>query len=85
MINDEEAPLAAFSTPQKLLKELDDLVWELDLTYWDAALHYCEKHNIEVEALAALVNRNNNLKELLKVDCEALNFLPKTTRIPGLD
>lgn len=85
MIGDELQPVAAFSTPQKLFREIEDLVWEFDITWMEAVIHYAEKKGVEIEAVAALISKNANLKEKIKEEAEGLNFLPKTTRIPGLD
>lgn len=81
---EEASSPVSFVTPQKLYEEIEDLVWAEDISYLDAILLYAERNNIEAESLSVLINKNQNLKELLRKDAEDLNFLPKTVRIPGL-
>lgn len=85
MIGDEVIPVAAFSTPQRLFKEIEDLVWQHDISWLDATVLYAELNEVEIEAVASLISRNANLKEKIKEEAEILNYLPKTTRIPGLE
>jgi hypothetical protein len=85
MIGEDPTPVAAFSTPQKLYNELEELVWQHDITWMDAVLLYAEQRNVDIEAVAAMISKNANLKEHIRTDAENLHFLPKTTRIPGLE
>jgi hypothetical protein len=85
MIGDEVEPVAAFSNPTKLFKDVEDLVWLHDISWLDAVVLHAEQNGVEVEAVAGLINRNANLKALIAKDAEDLNFLPKTIRIPGIE
>ncbi|AGS81149.1 hypothetical protein [Caulobacter phage Cr30] len=82
---EEKEPLVAFSTPTKFYEEITDLVWEFDISYIEAIVHYCEKKGLEIETVAGLIKQNPNLQELLSEDFEKLNYLPKRTRIPGFE
>lgn len=63
-------------------KEIETLVATLDIDYIDACLLYCEQHDIEIEQLALLLQRNQNIKSKIQIDAEKLNFIKKTQRLP---
>ena len=48
----------------------------------DAIQYYCEQNKIEPETIGKLVQ--GALKQKVREEAENLNFLPKSTRIPGL-
>ena len=48
----------------------------------DAIQYYCEQNKIEPETIGKLVQ--GALKQKVREEAESLNFLPKTTKIPGL-
>lgn len=50
--------------------------------YLDAILHYCEKHDIEIESIARYIKKNVVLKARLQEEAEELNYLQKTARLP---
>ena len=75
---------SVFSTPEKLFQDVEDLVWEHDITWLEAVMLYSEKKNVEVEAVAALISKNANFKDFIRKDAEDLHYLPKTTRLPGM-
>jgi hypothetical protein len=58
------------------------LVEQKNLSYMDAIVLYCEQTNCEVESAAKLVS--GVIKSKLKMEAEALHFLPKseTGRLP---
>jgi hypothetical protein len=61
---------------------IEELVWEKDITYMDAMMLYCEQHNFELEIAAKLIS--GALKSKIKLEAEELHFLPKsnTARLP---
>jgi len=50
--------------------------------YLDAILHYCDKHEIEIESIAKYIKKNVVLKAKLQEEAEELNYLQKTSRLP---
>jgi len=46
----------------------------------EAIIYYCEQNLIEPEHVTKWIDRS--LKEKLQMDAEALNYLPKTARLP---
>lgn len=50
------------------------------LTYLEAIIEYCEEYSIEPDRMCKLIN--DSLKSKLEVECEELNLLPKTSRLP---
>lgn len=74
--------MAVQSRSKEFFEAVDALVWKHDMTYMDAVILYCEKHNIELEAVISLIKNNDNLKSKIQMEAEDLNFLPKTARLP---
>lgn len=62
--------------------KIEDMVNYLDVSYMDAVLLYCEETGLEVELAAKLVQ--GSLKSKIKIEAEALHFLPKsnTAKLP---
>lgn len=76
-------PLANKSANSELfLKEVEILVEKHNITYLEAAILYCEKNDIEIEIAASLITSNAKFKSALQNDGEALNFLPRTAKLP---
>lgn len=62
--------------------EIERRVYDLDISYMEAVLMYCEETGCEIELAAKLVQ--GTLKDLIKIEAEELHFLPKsnTARLP---
>lgn len=69
-------------TSSEFAREIEQLVKRHSLEYMDAVLHYCEKNEIEIESIAALVRANQTLKSKIQIEAEDLNFLPRSARLP---
>lgn len=64
-------------------KEIELIVREKNIEYFEAVIHYCETNNIEVETAAALVKQNHVLKAKIQVEAESVNMVKRTTaRLP---
>lgn len=63
-------------------KKIEDLVYQLDITYIDACILYCERHNLEVEIVAEIINKNHYIKARIQNEAEDLNYLKKQARLP---
>jgi Phage late-transcription coactivator len=63
--------------------EIETLVKEKRLTFFDAVIHYCESHNIEVETVASLVKQHAPLKAKIQNEAEQLNLVRRSSaRLP---
>ena len=70
----------AVMTPKKFAIKIEELVKVGGVTYMDAILDYCEKNQMEPDAVAPLISKP--LKEKIEADARELNFLPKVATLP---
>jgi len=56
--------------------EIEELVWEKDISYMEAIVLHCEQTGLEIELAAKLIS--GALKSKIKLEAEELNFLPKS-------
>lgn len=68
--------------PEEVFANIENIVTTCNTTYSDAIVHYCQTSNSEIETIADLVKNNPKLKQALQLEYEALNMLPKTSRLP---
>jgi|SaaInl4_135m_RNA_FD_contig_21_2372932_length_506_multi_3_in_0_out_0_2 hypothetical protein len=59
---------------------IEELVKDLNVGYLEAITHYCERHDMEVESAAKLLNAT--IKGQLQSEAEDLHYLPRTSRLP---
>jgi hypothetical protein len=52
------------------------------LSYIDAAIHYADQHNMEVEMVANIIKMSTVVKAQIQLEAESLNFLPKQAHLP---
>ena len=71
-------------TTRLVFEQIEDLVWKHDISYMDAIVLYCEENNVEIESLAKIIKSNENLKGLIQLEAEGLNYLPKSNTLYGL-
>ena len=62
-------------TAAKFSAIIDTIVQEKQITYMDAIIYYCERHDFEIEQAAKLVSPK--IKRQLKLEAQELNFLAK--------
>ena len=67
---------------RNLDKKIEELVEENGLDYIDAVVDYCNKNNLEIEAIAEIIQKLPNLKLKIEIEAEELHYLKKTTRLP---
>ena len=67
-------------TPKRFALIIDELVRTKHLTHMEAIIYYCEQNIMEPEQVTKWIDRS--LKEKLQAHAEALNYLPKTSRLP---
>lgn len=69
-------------SPQVFYQEVEELVWDLDISYIDAVIVYCEKRGLETETVSSLILKNPNLKSKIAMEAEDLNLIEKSARLP---
>ena len=70
----------AVMTPKKFAIKIEEIVSKGGVSYMDAILDYCEKNQMEPDAIAPLISRP--LKEKIEADARELNFLPRVAPLP---
>lgn len=63
-------------------ESIQSLSTNLNIDYIEAVIHYCERNNIEIETAAAMIKQNSREKAKLQINAEALNYLPKSAKLP---
>ena len=67
----------------EFIKDIEKLVKEKNMEYFDAVLLYCERNQIEIETIAAVIKQNSTLKAKIQVEAENSNMMKRTTaRLP---
>ena len=68
-------------TPNKFALLIEDIVKNKRISYIDAVVLYCEKHNIDPSTTKSMIN--TNLKEKIAYEAQGLNMLKeKTAKLP---
>ena len=63
--------------------EIEKLVIDKGLEYFEAVMHYCERNSIEVETVASMIKQNSALKAKIQIEAERMNMVKKTSaRLP---
>ena len=67
----------------KFADDIETIVYEHDLSYIDAIIHYCEINELEVEHVASAVKMNKQIKGRVELEAEEANMLKtKEARLP---
>jgi hypothetical protein len=73
-------------SPVKTLKdfqrEIDQLAFEKRIDFMEAVLLYCELTGMEIEVAGSLIKSSAKMKARIQDEAEALNFFPKTSKLP---
>ena len=68
-------------TPNKFALLIEDIVKNKRISYIDAVVLYCEKHDIDPSTTKSMINKN--LKEKIAYEAQGLNMLKeKTAKLP---
>ena len=68
------------NTPKTFALKIENIVNNKKITHMEAVLWYCQKEEIELEAVGSLVSKG--LKEKIEANARELNFLPKQAQLP---
>jgi hypothetical protein len=66
----------------EILRGIEKFVVEKKLSYIDAAIHFAEQNNMEIETVANIIKMSTVVKSHIQVEAENLNFLPKSAHLP---
>lgn len=64
------------------IEEITDIVWEKDVSFIDAIVIWCEKHNVEPETVGSLVKKDPVLLALVEGEAQDLRILPRGNKLP---
>ena len=64
------------------MQELDSIVIDKDIDYYEAVLHYMQSNDIEIETLAFYIKQIPTLKAKIQIACESLNLVEKSAKLP---
>jgi hypothetical protein len=74
--------LKTLRSSSEILRGIETLVMEKELSYIDAAIHYAEQNEMEVETIASIIKMSTVVKAQIQIEAENLNFLPKSAHLP---
>ena len=75
----EKALESKFFCPARFAQEIESLVQiNRQMNYIDAIIHFCEQNSIDLESVPKLIPKP--LKEKIKYEAQALNFLKRSSR-----
>lgn len=61
--------------------KIEEIVCELKIPYMDAIVHYCERHDMEIEVAAKLIN--TKIKQSIASEASDLNMMKeKINKLP---
>lgn len=69
-------------SPQTFYVEIEKLVCQLNVSYMDAVVHYCEVNSLEIETAASIIKNNSKIRAIVQNEGEDLNLLPRTAKLP---
>ena len=67
-------------TSERYNSEIEEIVIRTKMSYLDAMLYHADENGLESETVAGLINIKT--KNKLREEAEALNFMPKTSKLP---
>lgn len=74
--------IKSIRSSSEIIRGIEKLVLEKELNYIDAAIHYAESNNMEIETVANIIKLSSVVKTHIQAEAEALNFLPKSAQLP---
>lgn len=71
-----------FNNQQEIIKDILEIVEELDVTPIEAVIIYSERKGVDLEVLGEVIKKNELLKSQIQIEAENLNFIKKIDRLP---
>lgn len=75
--------MADINITKAFIEEIENIVWDKDVTTMEAVLIYCEENSIEPEQIAPFISKIATIKNAIYGDAEKLNLVEKINRFPG--
>ena len=63
-------------------REVESLAFEKRIEFMEAVILYCEQTGMEIEVAGQLIKTSAKMKAKIQDEVEALNYFPKTTKLP---
>ena len=70
----------SLNTTKTFSMNIENIVIEKNITHMDAVLDYCQRNELEPDAVGNLISKS--LKEKIEANARDLNFLPKQAQLP---
>ena len=67
-------------TSERYNNEIYEIVDKTKMSFLDAIMYHADENGLESETVAGLINVKT--KNKLREEAEALNFMPKTSKLP---
>ena len=67
-------------TSERYNNEIHEIVDKTKMSFLDAIMYHADENGLESETVAGLINIKT--KNKLREEAEALNFMPKTSKLP---
>lgn len=61
--------------------EIEDMVEEMNITFMEACILYCEKNDLEIESLGDILKKNQSIKSKIRYEAENLNFIKRENKL----
>jgi hypothetical protein len=74
--------ITSIKTPIEFSHEIEEIILKHKIEYFDAIMLYSETNNVDIEVVASLVKHNAMMKSKLAEECQKLNLLEKTAKLP---
>lgn len=68
-----------FKNANEFSMHIEKISKDLNISYMDATLTYCEENLLEPEDISSLINKS--LKDKIEVEFRDLNYLPKLAQL----
>lgn len=78
---DESIIPANIKTPEQFANEVEDLVWDKDVSYLEAVMIYAEESGVELDVIAELVNNSSLIKAKITEESESLRLIQRSPKL----
>lgn len=62
-------------TANSFAHQIEEMVWESDISYIDAVVHWCEARGIELEVAADLIKKSAPIRLKIQTEAEDLKMI----------
>ena len=69
----------AIKTPSQFVAEIEGIVKETQMSYFDACMYYAHQANVEIETIASLIKGSQVLKGKIQADAEDQRLLKQSS------